>query len=502
MNQGIFRAFVFLLLTSWIGREAAPSSVETLSGIPEEVSDRKYLPRLLELIQKAEHSIEASLYQTLLLEDDPTHPVYQILKALADAQSRGVRVRVMFNRYIDSFAGDTVPLARSLAAHEYLKRKGIEVVFAHPSRRLHDKVVVIDERWVLEGSMNWTQTALQNNWESATLIDSLPYAAQKLARLRSIPASPEKTLDTLGDEGPMIEIPSFLMTDRRYFPDLLRRKDETIFEFYLQLFSESRGSGKKNFVLGDAALFERFHLNLEKSQKDKRREAVRLLKKLKKKGLIELNIPTPGSDVGIALPFPGDGPPGEGPAHGFKLPLAYFDYDYPRRLAFAAEFSYLLVRLEMMESSSPPWWWRSQEDLTRIYHLHHTTLAEGMLELQRENLIEVVRDDAPEGRPHSERLVNRYRVNRLIRPGALQIQNQRLIQKFGQEKFDQARRWADLIDEPNDPLIIATILKWMTLYPLADLEAAFQQVARYERNNPRRSLYYLRGILEGMHRGP
>ena len=153
-----------------------------------------------------------------------------------------------------------------------------------------------------------------------TLIDSPLYAAQKLARLWSIPASREKTLDTLGDEGELLEIPAVLMQDKKYFSDLLRRKDETIFEFYLGLLLESDQSGKKNFVLGDVALFERLHLSPEKTQKDKRREAVRLLKKLKKKGLIELNIPAPGSDAEIALR-----PQGDGPLRAFKLPLTFFD---------------------------------------------------------------------------------------------------------------------------------------------------------------------------------
>lgn len=468
----------------------------------EEISDRKYLPRLLELIQKAERSIEVSMYQSLLSGKEETHPVYQILKALADAHGRGVRVRAVFNRYLDYFAGDTVPLARSLAAHEYLKTKGIEVLLAHPSRRLHDKVIVIDERWVIEGSMNWTQTALQSNWESATLIDSPDYAAQKLVRLRALPTSPEKTLDTLGDEGALLPIPALLMTEKKYFPDLLRRKDEKIFEFYLRLALESARTGQTKWILPDEILFERFGLEASRPLEDRRRETLRLLKKLKKRGFIKLNVPAPGKPaeitlIGLGGPWAISREPSKETSR-FSLPVTYFDFGYPKRLSFAAEFSYLAARLEMGQSPSAPWWWRSQEHLTQVYHLHHTTLASGMLELVRENLIEIVRDDAPEGRPPSERLVNRYRVNHLTGPETRRIQDQRLIQKFGEERFNQTRRWADLIDEPNDPVVLAAILKWMDLYSKEDLEAAFQQVARYERNNPRRSLYYLRGILEGM----
>ena len=336
----------------------------------EEVSDRKYLPKLLELIQKAERSIEVSLYQALLTGDDSNHPVYQILKALADAHERGVQVRVMLNRHLDYSSGDTVPLARSLAAHAYLKAKGIEVVFAHPSRRLHDKVVVIDRRWVLEGSMNWTQTALQSNWESATLIDSPEYATQKLARLRTIPASPEKTLDSLGDEGELLEIPRFLMMEKKYFPDLLRRKDESVFEFYLRLALQCAWTGQAKWVLEDEILLERFGLEASRPKEDKRREALRLLKKLKKRGYIEWSVRAPGEPAeitlkGLAIPWKITREPVKDISH-FSLPLAYFEFGYPRKLPFAAEFCYLAARLEMAQSPSPPWWWRSQEHLTQI----------------------------------------------------------------------------------------------------------------------------------------
>ena len=468
-----------------------PAPASESSGILiEEVSDRNYLPKVLALIDGARHSIDVSMYQVLLPGEDEEHPVSKILKALARAQNRGVRVRVLLIRYLDYVSGETAPLARSLAATEFLESSGIEVVFAHSARRLHDKVIVIDERWVVEGSMNWTQTALLGNWESATLIDSTDYAKKKLARIRAIPLSREKTLDTLGDEGELLELSGMLMRQKQYFPDLLRRKDERIFEFYLWLSKESHVKKIETFVLTDETLFGVFRLDPGKTQKAKRREAVRLLKKLTRRGLIGLNIPSVGADARVTFrEMASDSHP------KLTLPLVYFDYGLPAKLSFTAEFAYLVSRLEMTQSASLPWWWRSQEDLTEEYHLNHTTLTNGMLELKRENMIEIVHDDAPEGAPHSERLVNRYRTNRLMDPRVRAKQKERLIQKFGKEDFDRAQHFADVIDEPNDFVVIATILKWMGVYPAGDLEAAFDQVSRYERNNPRRSVYYLAGIL-------
>ena len=481
----IFLVTLIIAFPQVLASESSPIRVE-------EVSDRNYLAKVLELIDGARHSIDVSMYQILLPGGDTEHPVSKILNALVRAQGRGVRVRVLLNRHLDYLPGETAPLARSVAATEYLASAGIEVVFASPARRLHDKVIVIDGRWVVDGSMNWSETALWSNWESATLIDSQEYAAKKLARIRAIPLSSEKTLDSLGDEGELLEVPEALVQEKKYFPDLLRRKDERIFEFYLWLLKESHIRKMETFVLTDETLFRVFRLDPEQTQKAKRREAVRLLKKIAKRGLIGLDIPTAGADAEVTLRKPSSG------SHPkLTVPLVYFDYGLPEKLSLAGEFVYLLSRLEMTQSPSSPWWWRPQEDLTELYHLHHTTLAKGMLELQRENMIEIVRDDAPEGARHSDRLVNRYRTNRLVDPDAGAKQKEQLIQKFGRENFERAQHFADVMDEPNDFAVIATILNWMGIYPAAHLEAAFDQVSRYERNNPRRSLYYVAGILEG-----
>lgn len=487
------RVFILILVWGWVFLSGDPvGGAERASPVAiEDLSDRAYLPRILELLQGARRSIDVSMYQILLPGTEEDHPVWQILQALAEARGRGVRIRVLLNRHLDYMAGETVPLARSLAATEYLRAKGIEIVFAHPARRLHDKVIVIDERWVIEGSMNWTKTALLGNWESVALIDSPDYARTKLARIRAIPVSPEQTLDTLGDEGPLLEIPVVLMTEKKYFSDLLRRKDERILEFYLWLLKESQTTGSTEFTLEDETLFGIFRLDPSKSYEDKRREAIRLLKKLAKRGYLELKVAQPGAAAEVSFRAMG-----RDSRERFSIPLRYFDYGYPARLSLAAEFAYFLSRIEMAQSPSRPWWWRSQEYLTQTYNLHHTTLANGMLELQRANLIEVIRDDAPEGRPHSERLVNRYRLNRLVDPAVRTVQENRILEKFGREAYERARGFAEMIDEPNDFAVIATILKWMSLYPPADLDSAFEQVARYERNNPRRSLYYLAGILQ------
>ena len=62
------------------------------------------------------------------------------------------------------------------------------VIHFMPSRRtLHDKLIVVDSRYVVEGSANWSISALRNNFESSTLIDSPDLARAKIARLDNLP---------------------------------------------------------------------------------------------------------------------------------------------------------------------------------------------------------------------------------------------------------------------------------------------------------------------------
>jgi hypothetical protein len=89
-------------------------------------------------------------------------------------------------------------------------------------------------------------------------------------------------------------------------------------------------------------------------------------------------------------------------------------------------------------------------------------------------------------------------VNPIPKPGLAEIRQKEISEKFGAQNFQRASRFADTLDEPKDLFVIQTILEWMNRYPASNLDQAFEQVSRYERNNPRRSLYYLRGILEGM----
>jgi len=95
-----------------------------------------------------------------------------ICNELVRARQRGVEVTVMLE------GGRGVGSENLLAAGRLLKG-GVAVVFPHRRRGVtHAKTVVIDDRWVLIGSHNLTQSALLYNNELSVLLDSPELAAR------------------------------------------------------------------------------------------------------------------------------------------------------------------------------------------------------------------------------------------------------------------------------------------------------------------------------------
>jgi len=175
-------------ITGIIGVAAAcgapPSACWAEEAVPvwspaqvSEASDRAYEPTAIRLMDHAERSIAMAMYLIQETRDD-RHPVNRLLKDLVEAAQRGVHVELYLNT---RFSGGRVDLKSRWLTR--LRAAGGQIIALPAHRRLHDKLLIVDERYVLEGSTNWSVEALKNNWESDTLMDAPALAQQKLARL-------------------------------------------------------------------------------------------------------------------------------------------------------------------------------------------------------------------------------------------------------------------------------------------------------------------------------
>lgn len=109
-------------------------------------------------------------------------PVNILLRSLVAARRNGLDVKVL----VDDETNDTYRQTIT-----YLRENGVSVRLDRSSGiTTHTKIVVVDGRYVLIGSHNWTESALSSNHEYSTLLTSSEYAQET-----------DRYFQTLWDEG-------------------------------------------------------------------------------------------------------------------------------------------------------------------------------------------------------------------------------------------------------------------------------------------------------------
>jgi phosphatidylserine/phosphatidylglycerophosphate/cardiolipin synthase-like enzyme len=102
-------------------------------------------------------------------------PLGGVLEALAQAARRGVRIQVCLDQGVDRKTGELENKHQAAAA--WLGQHGVRVVLDELDRTSHAKVMVVDRRWVVIGSHNWTNSAFTTNREASLLVDDPVLAA-------------------------------------------------------------------------------------------------------------------------------------------------------------------------------------------------------------------------------------------------------------------------------------------------------------------------------------
>jgi phosphatidylserine/phosphatidylglycerophosphate/cardiolipin synthase-like enzyme len=111
----------------------------------------------------------------------------EIALSLANAQERGVKVRVYLDR---SQIGSTYSISRLLV------QKGIKVRISTNNYIMHNKFAIIDNRLLLTGSYNWTASANNRNDENLLVIDDpevIKIFQNQFVNLWTHKYSPERT---------------------------------------------------------------------------------------------------------------------------------------------------------------------------------------------------------------------------------------------------------------------------------------------------------------------
>lgn len=165
---------IFLLSAGAGGKNAIVGSVNQGSGCPVVVlKNNDFLPVLLKAIDEARDEIFISIFSFRAGVHKRSYPD-RILAHLGRAVKRGVDVKVVLE--ITGKTSDELS-AQNRKTKKLLEEQGVVVYLDSPKKTTHTKLIVIDQRLVILGSHNWTQSALKYNNEISLLVES-----QELAR--------------------------------------------------------------------------------------------------------------------------------------------------------------------------------------------------------------------------------------------------------------------------------------------------------------------------------
>ena len=176
-----FRGILFAVTACFVQFQC----IEAFAGVEAEVRDisgGKYFDAVHLAFQNAENSIYVAMYDIRVYPDRKSGPHYRLLLDLVAAHKRGVKVKVYLDRSesTDQHTGEAIVHDGNAVAYGILRDAGVDVRYVVATQRLHAKLIVIDERTVVESSANWSFSALTENAESGTMIISQQYAMIKL----------------------------------------------------------------------------------------------------------------------------------------------------------------------------------------------------------------------------------------------------------------------------------------------------------------------------------
>ena len=166
------------------------------------VVNREYLPAALDLIAAATNSIE---FLQLEMHDD--RAVRTIEAALAAAVKRGVAVRGLLDDGVDFNAA---AVARLLAL-------GADAKLDTPGKMTHSKLLIVDGKFVLLGSTNWTGNSMDNNNETNVRLDDPVLAALFGRYVAALRADSFAEPDLPSVESGAVKT----LVNRQYFPEVL-----------------------------------------------------------------------------------------------------------------------------------------------------------------------------------------------------------------------------------------------------------------------------------------
>jgi len=300
------------------------------------------------------------------------------MKDLEEALSRGVSVEI----YINTKPGHGMPSSDEInRIFLPIAKKGAHIYKVTPYYLLHDKLIIVDGRYVVDGSTNWSIAALKSNYESAVLIDSPELAKTKLLRLRRFLLEGDKKdpkprpdrptpLEPLPKDA-IVSVSADLLNNKDYFSAMLERMADRAMDMYLLLLAESSRLGENSFFISLEDIAVSLGMDHQLKDADLRRQMIKVLETLQDRyKLLDVNF-SYGKDAWIELK--------EIPGATFKVKGDFFD---PKNLMSKSQpAKFVLLVKALLESEGTPIDSVSQRALAERFNVSPFAIRRGMKEI-------------------------------------------------------------------------------------------------------------------------
>ncbi|MCX8163380.1 MAG: phospholipase D-like domain-containing protein [Candidatus Micrarchaeota archaeon] len=142
----ILSLMIFLFVLEYQSGKCLNSAEEVFSPAAKE--------KIIGLIKEAKESIDLEIY--ILSDKD-------IIYHLVESASRGVKIRIILEHRVELDISKVI---------EALEHENIQIRFSPQQYKLmHSKMMIIDRKKVLVGSINFSRSALESNKESAIIVE-------------------------------------------------------------------------------------------------------------------------------------------------------------------------------------------------------------------------------------------------------------------------------------------------------------------------------------------
>lgn len=417
---------------------------------------------------------------------DPFQFGTRLTQALIRAASRKVKVTILFDAFQMRIpeTGEILYQYRGMKKAVELRQGGVEVYYDRTASMFHAKTVVIDRKICYVGSQNLEMRKDVEALEATVRMVSSEHAGHVSAYLDGVLKNAVRYFYGPAELSGMPVPVSFI------------RKGGPLNRLYTN-------AGGKGF---------RLYLSLLKTAWDKnaasfpspvpgtlRHERRRLVRDYKlisfqSKHLLSHHERGPGI---ITVLHPQTPKPFSFPTRDvFILPHAFFEYGWDKRLRVRDIFT-LMIHLEGGQNSGQsPYWSMKNTEIARINGMDYSSLSHATIALERENLIEVIRDPKITVK-NVVKKPNRYRINSLWNPLEQVLIKKKMLEELSMKeaRLKETGIFAKRLNQDEDLEVIRKFLLLIDRYGAHEVEKAVRLTTRFKHHFALRTVHHSAAIL-------